>query len=132
MGEGWASAGALRALGGVLVVLGLLALPWCFVRLAEDGDGTPSPTVPTRALVVRGPYRLVRHPMYVVTATVIAGEGLLLSRPVLLAGAALYLAATGALALRREEPVLRARFGAAYDAYAARVPAFLPRARGRR
>ncbi len=119
-------------LGAVVVLAGLLVLPWCFVRIAEDGAGTPSPALPTRRLVVRGPYRVVRHPMYAVTSAIIAGEGLLLSRPVLLVAAAAYLATTATLALRREERLLRGRFGPAHDAYVARVPAFLPRPRPRR
>jgi protein-S-isoprenylcysteine O-methyltransferase Ste14 len=78
---------------------------------------------------VTGPYRHVRNPMYVATATVIAGEGLLLSRPILLAAAAVYLAALAIMVRRLEEPRLRQRFGSAYDAYRDAVPGWRPRLR---
>lgn len=128
-GDAWADATWLRSLGGAVVLLALLVLPACLRAVADDGLGTPSPAAPTRRLVVRGPYRVVRHPMYAVTAAGIAGEGLLLSRPVLLVAAAAYLAALGLLVRLREEPALRRRFGPAWDAYAARVPALVPRPR---
>jgi protein-S-isoprenylcysteine O-methyltransferase Ste14 len=78
---------------------------------------------------VRGAYRHVRNPMYVATAAVIAGEALVLRRPVLLVAAAVYCAAFAAFTRVHEEPRLRRRFGAQYDAYRAAVPGWRPRLR---
>jgi protein-S-isoprenylcysteine O-methyltransferase Ste14 len=128
-GDGLPSSPVLRALGLVLVAAGLAVLVHAYARIALDGLGTPSPAAPTRALVVRGAYRHVRNPMYVATAAVIAGEGLVLRRPVLLVAAAVYVAALATLVRVVEEPALRRRFGAAYEAYAAAVPAWVPRLR---
>ncbi|MBL8056640.1 MAG: isoprenylcysteine carboxylmethyltransferase family protein, partial [Anaerolineales bacterium] len=76
-------------------------------------------------LVMQGPYAIVRHPMYVgLTATVLGG--LLIYRTwtwVLL----LVLPIVLGLRARREEQALRAQFGAAWQAYCRRVPAFVPR-----
>jgi protein-S-isoprenylcysteine O-methyltransferase Ste14 len=119
----------LRVLGAVLVVLGLAVLVHAYVRFALDGIGTPSPMAPPRALVVTGAYRYVRNPMYVATAGVLLGEALALRQPILLAGGAVYCAALAVLGSRYEEPLLRRRFGAQYDAYAAAVPAWRPRLR---
>lgn len=47
----------LGILGGVIVLLD------AFVRFAR-ADGTPTPPAPTAHLVVVGPYRYVRNPMY--------------------------------------------------------------------
>lgn len=131
LSSGW-SVGAsfpppLRALGAVLVASGLLVVLWTLRSLAVDGGGTGSPALPTQRLVVRGAYRWVRHPMYVATAAVIAGQGLLLGQWVLLAGAALYLAVLATLSRLREEPALLARHGEAYAHYRATVPSWWPR-----
>ena len=115
------------AVGAVGIAVGLAVVAWCFVGFVRDGTGTPSPLAPPARLVVRGPYRWVRHPMYVATALVIAGEGLVLARPVLLAAAAFYLATLATQARVLEEPRLAARFGAEFSAYRAAVPGWIPR-----
>lgn len=122
---------AATALGAVLIAGGLGLVGWCFALFVREGRGTPTPAAPTTRLVISGPYRHVRHPMYLATTAAIAGEGLVLARPILFVAAAAY--ATTLLALMRfvEEPRLRARFGAEYDAYRAGVPACWPRC-GRR
>src|SRR5687767_7973475 len=84
------------------------------VRIAREGHGTPTPAAPTSRLVITGAYRHVRNPMYVATAAVIVGEGLLLSQPILLLGAAVYVATLAALVHLVEEPRLRERFGERY------------------
>lgn len=119
----------LTVLGALLILGGLLVLVRCFAGFARDGRGTPTPAAPTAQLVVDGPYRVVRNPQQLATAAVIVGEALVLARPILLVAAAAYLATLALLIRRYEEPRLRARFGAAYDAYAARTPAWVPRPR---
>jgi protein-S-isoprenylcysteine O-methyltransferase Ste14 len=120
---------ALRVLGAALIAAGLIALVDVFRRFAHEGAGTPSPAAPTQRLIATGAYRHVRHPMYVATAAVVVGEGLLLGAPVLLVAAAVYLAAMAALSHWVEEPRLRARFGAEHEAYRRAVPGWIPRLR---
>ena len=122
--EAWAL--PLRVLGAVLIVGGLLVVLDCFRRFVVEGLGTPAPSAPPHVLVVRGAYRVVRNPMYVATAAMIVGEGLLLGQPILLIGAAAYCLALSALVRFHEERVMRDRFGAEYDEYRARVPAWIP------
>jgi protein-S-isoprenylcysteine O-methyltransferase Ste14 len=126
-GDGVLDHPAAQAAGVVLIATGALVVAACFVRFVRDGTGTPSPLAPPQQLVAHGPYRHVRNPMYVATAAVITGEGLLIARPILLAAAALYLVALGLLVRRFEEPLLRQRFGDAWDEYARHVPGWLPR-----
>ncbi len=128
-GDGALAVPALRVAGGVLVLAGLAVLLHAFARFVLDGRGTPSPVAPPRRLVVEGAYRYVRNPMYVATAAVIAGQGLLLARPILLVAAAAYVLALGTLARLHEEPALRRRYGEAYDEYRRAVPAWRPRLR---
>ena len=126
-GDGALAVPALRIAGGLLIGGGLILLLASFRGFVREGDGTPSPLAPPGTLVAGGPYRFLRNPMYVATVAIIAGEGLLLARPVLLAGAALYLAAMASLVRFHEEPLLRRRFGPAYDAYRVAVPGWWPR-----
>lgn len=54
---------AIRAIGILLIGLGLVPLVESFARFALKGLGTPAPILPTRHLVVSGFYRHVRNPM---------------------------------------------------------------------
>ncbi|MCD6726715.1 MAG: isoprenylcysteine carboxylmethyltransferase family protein [Solirubrobacteraceae bacterium] len=116
----------LRVLGALLCLAGIAVLATTFASFAGEGAGTPSPAAPTGRLVVAGAYRHVRNPMYLASAAIIVGEGLLLGQWILLAGAAAYLAAMAGLAARVEEPRLRRRFGADYREYRDAVPGWLP------
>jgi protein-S-isoprenylcysteine O-methyltransferase Ste14 len=117
-------------LGGAALVLGASAvLAREFVRFAVEGGGSPAPPVPTERLVVTGPYRHVRNPMYLAVMGGVLGQAALLARPVLL----VYTAAVGGVMWLfvhgYEEPALRRQFGAEYDAYCAAVPGWWPRLR---
>ena len=120
---------ALRVLGAALIAAGLVVLVHAFVRFVVEGVGTPAPVTPTDHLVVGGVYRHVRNPMYVAVAAIIVGQALVLGRPALLLYAAAFVAATAAFARWYEEPALRRRFGAEYEAYRRAVPGWWPRRR---
>jgi protein-S-isoprenylcysteine O-methyltransferase Ste14 len=99
-----------------------------FVRFATEGIGVPFPTEPSsRQVIVGGPYRYVRNPMYLAVVAAITGQALLLSRPVLLTYAAVFLIAAVAFVHWFEEPTLAKRFGALYEAYRKQVPGWWPR-----
>ena len=79
-------------------------------------------------LATAGPYARIRHPQYV--AFVLILLGFLLQWPTLLTLAMfpILLVMYGRLAVT-EEAEMQARFGAAFDRYAARTPRFLPHLR---
>jgi protein-S-isoprenylcysteine O-methyltransferase Ste14 len=78
-------------------------------------------------LIVEGPYRHVRHPIYAAMLGLCVGTGLnLTSGWVLAAATSLYLVGTR-LRTRAEEALLLGQFGEEYARYAAEVPALLPR-----
>ena len=93
----------------------------------KEGGGTLAPWDPTTRLVVRGPYRYVRHPMIGGVASILLGEAALLgSRPLL----AWFAIADGANAIYLplvEERSLARRFGEEWETYRANVPRFIPR-----
>ena len=72
-----------------------------------------------------GPYAVVRHPQYSGLLLMIVGA--LVQWPtVLTLVMAPILSVTYVGLARREERVMRERFGTAYDEYACRTPAFVP------
>lgn len=117
----------LRVAGAILLAAGLAVLVEAFARFVVEGVGTPAPIAPTERLVVGGLYRYVRNPMYLAVAATIVGQALLLGRPILLLYAAVFAVAVAAFVHWYEEPTLRRRFGAQYDAYRRAVPAWWPR-----
>jgi protein-S-isoprenylcysteine O-methyltransferase Ste14 len=117
----------LRVAGVALLTVGAIVLVHAFVRFVLEGVGTPAPVAPTKRLVVGGPYRYVRNPMYLAVTAVIVGQALALGQPALLAYAAAVGAATAAFAHGYEEPTLHRQFGAQYEAYRRAVPAWWPR-----
>jgi protein-S-isoprenylcysteine O-methyltransferase Ste14 len=120
---------ALRVVGALLIAAGVAVLVDVFRRFVREGRGTPSPAAPAQALMRGGAFGVVRHPMYVATATIVVGEALAFAQPILLLGAAAYLTAMATLSALVEEPRLARRYGAAYDAYRREVPGWIPRPR---
>lgn len=118
---------AVRIVGGVLTASGAGVLIYAFAQFALEGRGTPAPPAPTAALVVRGLYRYVRNPMYLAVLAVVAGQALMLSRPVLLAYAAGVAAAFAGFVRWYEQPTLARRYGEQYEAYLRDVPGWWPR-----
>ena len=119
----------LIVLGGALLALGLALIVQTVALFATVGKGTLAPWDPTARLVVRGPYRRVRNPMISGVLCVLLGEALLFGSPAVLAWFAIVFAVNAVYFPLVEEPGLRRRFGAEYEAYRAAVPRWLPRLR---
>jgi protein-S-isoprenylcysteine O-methyltransferase Ste14 len=129
---GWRSEPAalvVRGVGVALIAVGAAFLLHAFLRFVVEGLGTPAPVAPTERLVVGGVYRHVRNPMYLAVGATIIGQALLLGQTVLLAYAAAFAVAVLGFVRLYEEPTLRERFGAEYEAYRAAVPGWMPRLR---
>jgi protein-S-isoprenylcysteine O-methyltransferase Ste14 len=98
--------------------LALVAVGWAQVYGARHG------------LMTAGIYRYVRHPQYLGLILVVVALNIQWPTiPTLLMGPALIVMYVRQA--RREDKDLGARFGDAFAAYRARVPAFIPRLRGR-
>ena len=118
----------LSQYAGVLLTAagGALALS-CILAFVVVGKGTPAPFDPPRRLVVRGPYRWVRNPMYLGAGAALLGAALFFRALPLVAYAALFLVAMHLFVLVYEEPTLRDTFGADYETYCRRVGRWWPR-----
>ncbi len=118
-----------RIAGAVLALAGLALLLNCVTRFALEGLGTPAPVAPTRTLVVSGPYRHVRNPMYLAVLALIAGQALRFGHVVvLLYGGAIWVL-FHLFVVFYEEPTLHRTWGASYDRYRANVRRWWPRIR---
>jgi protein-S-isoprenylcysteine O-methyltransferase Ste14 len=70
-----------------------------------------------REVTMSGPYRLMRHPLYVGSSIIGAGLAIASARWIVAALVAVYLASTIGAAVRREETHLTEKFGDAYPDY---------------
>jgi protein-S-isoprenylcysteine O-methyltransferase Ste14 len=103
----------------------VLAL-WCISIFAWVGRGTPAPFDPPRRLVIRGPYRRVRNPMYIGAGLALTGAALFYGSLLILGYAILFFLAAHLFVVLYEEPVLRRTFGQEYGEYSGRVGRWLP------
>ena len=116
------------ATGWLLIAFGVALYFMCaFWGFAMRGKGTPLPLDPPKKLVVEGPYRVVRNPMYWAVASVMLGEAAVFHSLLLAEWAIGFFLGTCLFVLFVEEPSLRRKFGEEYEAYCQRVPRWLPR-----
>ena len=119
------AASGVRPLGMVHLALGVAALLWCVREFYVAGKGTLAPWSPPVHLVVSGPYRYSRNPMYLAVLTVVTGWAHAFASWGLLPYAGALLVAFELRIRHGEEPWLSRRHGAAWIAYAARVRRWL-------
>jgi len=121
------SIGAAQVAGIVIAASGAVLALSCIVTFIVIGSGTPAPFDPPRRLVVVGPYRLVRNPMYIGAGLALAGAALFYESWALLGYCAAFAFTTHLFAVLYEEPTLRATYGAPYLRYCERVPRWWPK-----
>jgi protein-S-isoprenylcysteine O-methyltransferase Ste14 len=121
--------GPVEYTGIVVAAAGAAIALWCVLTFVLVGHGTPAPFDAPRTLVIRGPYRYVRNPMYVGAGLALTGAAVFYRSVGLLAYAVLFLIVANAFVVWYEEPTLARRFGTEYDAYRARVGRWLIRRR---
>jgi len=113
--------------GWLLIAAGIaLYCASAFWGFAVRGKGTPLPLDPPKKLVVEGPYRIVRNPMYWGVGSVVLGEAAIFHSVALAELAAVFAVGVIIFVLLFEEPELRRKFGAEYEEYCQRVPRWLP------
>jgi protein-S-isoprenylcysteine O-methyltransferase Ste14 len=119
---GW---GAPRVIAAVLfVALFLLLLLWTFGWFALRHT-TVIPNRPANVLILDGPFRFTRNPLYLAMAFLTIGVGLWLNTWWVLILLLPAVAAVDRLVIAREEAYLLRRFGDEYEAFTARVRRWL-------
>lgn len=114
-------AAGIRIAGGVLVLacgvgIVLSARIW-FTRTGQN----PIPWKPTPELILQGPYRFTRNPMYVGITLFVIGLGLTLNNLWISLFAAPALLAVHFIAVLPEERYLTEKFGEGYRSFLVRV-----------
>ena len=130
-GSGVVSDHPLRYLGLPLIIIGAAGLLWCVWEFFSAGRGTISPVDPPKHLVVRGLYRYVRNPMYVLVVIVLLGEAIFFNSVPVLIEAGVFIVLASLFVMLYEEPYLRRRFGESYESYSQTVGRWIPRYRSR-
>jgi protein-S-isoprenylcysteine O-methyltransferase Ste14 len=106
-GSAWLSVQAVRTLGK----------QWTYRARVIEGH----------ELVTEGPYSLVRNPIYLGMFGAILSTGLAFSRWWTFLAAIVIFLIGNRIRIQAEEKLLRETFGAQFDEYSRRVPAFFPR-----
>jgi protein-S-isoprenylcysteine O-methyltransferase Ste14 len=121
--------GAVQIAGMAVGALGAALCVWCILTFVFVGKGTPAPFDPPRRLVARGPYGIVRNPMYIGAALALLGAALFYRSLALVGYTALFLIVLHLFVMAYEEPTLRRAFDEEYEAYCRRVGRWWPRRR---
>ena len=112
--------------GLAIVALGFALVLWCLVTFAFVGRGTAAPFDPPRKLVIVGPYRFVRNPIYIGAIVTMLGAAMFLWSGWLALYALAVLIVTHLLVILYEEPHLRRVFGQSYEDYLRTVHRWIP------
>jgi len=108
------------------LIVGLGLVLWCLVTFAFVGKGTAAPFDPPRKLVIDGPYRYVRNPIYIGAIIAVLGAAMILWSGWLALYALVVLIVTHLLVTLYEEPHLRRVFGQPYEDYLGTVHRWIP------
>jgi len=94
--------------GGLVAIFGLVIRLWASGHLDKGREVTTS-----------GPYRWLRHPLYVGSCLLGVGVAVAASHVLVMLLVCVYLSLTLAMAIKTEEAELRHKFGSLYDSYCA-------------
>lgn len=108
---------AIEIAGMALISIGIVGRMWCTLYIGGHKS---------KDIIDSGPYSVTRNPLYLFSSIAAGGVGAQTGS--LMLGLLCFAASVAAfsLVIRREERHLGGLFGAAYEAYKARVPRFWP------
>jgi protein-S-isoprenylcysteine O-methyltransferase Ste14 len=118
--------GTAHYAGWLLLAAGVAIYLTCAWHFVFEGEGTPSPTHPTKNLVVTGLHAWSRNPFYIGVFLFLLGEAVLFQSGNQLVYAFVVILVFHFQVVMNEEPYLRLRYGDAFSAYCAKVPRWLP------
>jgi len=110
----------------VLVVLASLIFVTAAVRTLGKQWSLQARVLEHHELIRRGPYRIVRHPIYTGMFGMLISSALAHGHWLGLVIASLIYYLGTVMRIRSEEKLLREQFGSEYEEYAREVPAFIP------
>ena len=110
--------------GGVLILIGMFLILWA-VRLFGKAGTTIKPFEASTKMIVAGPYRWSRNPIYLGMAIILLGIGLVFGTLTPFAILPLFVWLIQKNFIAREEAMLDKSFGAAYAEYKKRIRRWL-------
>jgi len=110
---------------GALAIVAAVTLFTSALRLFRATGQETRPWLPSPSLIIEGPYRFSRNPIYVAMMLVQIGLGLVLDNGWIIALSGASLAVIHVIAVRPEEIYLLDRFGEPYRRYLATVRRYL-------
>jgi protein-S-isoprenylcysteine O-methyltransferase Ste14 len=120
----WPHSLSLDAVGLAVTVLGTVFAIWSRVTLGRNWSSVPQ-VKEQHALVVKGPYRFVRHPIYTGLILAFIGTGLALDKGIWFFMVVLIFVSYF-LKIRVEERLMMETFPEEYPEYRRRVKALIP------
>jgi protein-S-isoprenylcysteine O-methyltransferase Ste14 len=116
---------AIGATGGILILVAGLGFVASARVLFKRTGQSPVPWKPTPELILKGPYRITRNPMYLGVTLFELGLGLAVNNLWISLFAAPALLTVHFIAVLPEERYLSEKFGESYKAYLAQVRRYL-------
>ncbi len=111
--------------GGAVVVIAGIVLGWWPIRLFQETEQDARPWTATPEIVVKGPYRVTRNPMYLMMLLMCIGFSIILDEAWVLVLTPACAAVIYLTAIRHEEAYLERKFGDSYSAYKGSVRRWL-------
>lgn len=112
--------GTNSVFGALFTILGLTLAFSAFITM-HRADTSPDPGVSVRALVMRGPFRITRNPIYLALTLIYFGVTCIFNSLAALALLPIALAIIHFGVILREEKYLERKFGQSYLGYKLRV-----------
>jgi protein-S-isoprenylcysteine O-methyltransferase Ste14 len=113
--------GEVAKVMGAILAIAALSLDLATFATFRKHKTTIMPNQAATNLITTGPFAWSRNPIYVANTALVLGAGLYFGNLWLVGLAFVAAVITQKLAIEREEQHLAAKFGAAWDSYAARV-----------
>ena len=103
--------------GGAIVLVAGVVLGWWPIKLFQEIEQDVKPWTSTPDIVVKGPYKFTRNPMYLMMVLVCIGFSIILDEAWVLIAAPVCGYVIYLIAIRHEERYLEEKFGESYVAY---------------
>jgi len=118
---------ALTSLFWPLLILGTAPIAWAVAAFVRESGASGAVGHRPGRLVIGGPFRLLRNPIYAGVGFLLLAVALVRRSPSFLLATFLFAPIIDVYVRQVEEPRLTARFGEAYRQYALAVPRWIPR-----
>lgn len=115
----------LEIVGLVLYVLGFALMAWALITLSRNYQLGGMAPRPEDKMVVDGPYKLIRHPMYAAALSIALGLACLIQSWAFFCVFLIYLVLILPL-IHTEEDVLQKAYGEQYSVYRQRTSKLIP------